>query len=778
MGAASIAMAAALLPVLPALLAGECFYFRDLSRYYFPLRHYLAEGLRQGELRYWNPLVFEGIPEVFPPLSYPLDVLQMGWGTERMFTLLLSLHLPLAALGFFFLARVLGVPPAAAGGGAVAYASGGFALSTLSLYDTPALAWAPFVAAALVRATELGGRAVVVGAGTTAVLLSTGRVEMAAQTLALAAVLARLGRSGRRWGRFLASATPGALLAAPTFMVMRSALAESRRGLGLDVATVTGRSLHPLGLVQTAIANLHGDLANLAGRYWGDNFFEPGVFPYYLSLYLGPTVLGLALLGAIGGRVLPRGLLFLTVGALWLGLGKWAGLDLLVEAVPPWARWFRFPSKVFFTVHFSACLLAASALAGLLGADPRRWRRAAALLALLGGLLVAILILPRWPAEDLAALVAFLFPDRYASEARHELLALVAADAARGGAIALTAAGVALAASRGRLTPQVGVILVSTLAALDLVRAGVGLNPSVTPAFFALSAEVEPEIAHLREVGGRVFTCGVPTSAAWRAARPVQSDDVDVWTFAAMRDTATPYFNVRARLPTAFGEDLTALVPVQRTTSALGFGDCASVPRILEELRSAGVAHVVSLDPLDSPGLVLRAEVRPRAIAPLAVRVYGLRNALPLRFVAREVVVAQPGAGRRADSAAGATVVETGTPATGVRGQVLESEETTQRLLLRVEADRPTVVVVRDAWAPGWRASVNGREAPVLRADGRHRAVPIPGGTSEVLLEYRPPGLRAGLVVAGLTALAMTGLWISRARPSEPASTAPAGNVR
>ena len=772
-------MAAALLPVLPALLAGECFYFRDLSRYYFPLRHYLAEGLRQGELRYWNPLVFEGIPEVFPPLSYPLDLFLVLMGTERGFTLLLSLHLPLSALGFFVLARVLGLPTAAAAGGAVAYATGGFALSSLSLYDTPALAWAPFVAAALVRAAERGGRAMVVGAGATAVLLSTGRVEMAVQAFALAAALARLGRSGRRWGRFLASATLGALLAAPTLLVMRGALADSRRGLGLDVATVTGRSLHPFGLLQTAVANLHGDLANLVGRYWGDNFFEPGVFPYYLSLYLGPTVLGLALLGATSGKHLPRPLLFLGLGALWLSLGKWSGLDLLVEAVPPWARWFRFPSKAFFTVHFSACLLAAAGLAGLLaGADPRRWRRAAALLGLLGGLLVATLVIPRLPPEKLADLVAFLFPDRYAPEARHRLLALVAADAARAGAIVLAAGGVSLAVAWGRLLPQAGVILVSSLAAMDLVRAGAGLNPSVTPAFFRLSAEVEPVIAALREAGGRVFTCAVPTSGAWRAARPVQSDDVDVWTFAAMRDTATPYFNVRARLPTAFGEDLTALVPVQRTSSALGYGDCASVPHLLDELRRAGVAHLMSLDPLDSPDLVLRAEVRPRAIAPLVVRVYDLKSSLPLRFVARDVAVAEPGMALRAEAAAGATVVEGGAPAIGVRGRVLEREETTQRILLRVESDAPTVVVVRDAWAPGWRASVDGREAPVLRADGRHRAVPIPGGTSQVRLEYHPPGLRAGLAVAGLAGLALTGLWISGPRRAGPTRTASAGRAR
>jgi len=756
-------MVAALVPVLPALLRGESFYFRDLARYYLPLRQFMVEGLRQGELRYWNPLVFEGLAEVFPPLSYPLDLLQVLLGTETGFTLLLALHLPLAALGFFVFARVLQIPPEAAAGGAVVYAAGGFALSTLSLYDTPALAWSMLAAAALLKAAS-GYRAVVVAALATAILLSTGRVEMAAQGLLLAVVLARPGGNARPWRRLLGGAALGALLAAPTLLVMQASLSASRRGQGLETALVTARSIHPLGLLQVVIGNLHGDLANLVGRFWGDNFFEPGIFPYYASLYLGPIVVGLAVLGASSDVPWRRPLLILAAVALWFSVGKWSGLGLLVDAVPSWARLFRFPAKAFFTVHVSVCLLAAAGLAGLI-TDARRWRRASSLLAALGVLLVATLVLPRLPEHALRSLVDLLFPARYPAEARMALLEVVTGDAARGGALALLTAGVALAAARGRLLPAAALVLIAGLAVVDLLRTGAGLNPSVTQGFFSPSPEMESELARLREEGGRVFTCGVPTSAAWKAARPVQSDALDVWTFAAMRDTATPYFSLRARLPAAFGDDLTALVPVPRTSAALGGGACASVPRILDKLRRAGVAHVVSLDPLDVRGLRLRAEVRPRAVEPLVVHVYDLLDPLPLRFVARDVVPAEAGARRTPVALERAVVVEGVPAAAGVRGQVLEHAETTQEIRLRVEADGPTVAVVRDAWAPGWRARVNGRETPVLRADGRHRAVPVPAGRSEVVLEYRPPGLRMGLALAVLAASVLGVIWRRRDSP-------------
>jgi hypothetical protein len=81
------------------------------------------------------------------------------------------------------------------------------------------------------------------------------------------------------------------------------------------------------------------------------------------------------------------------------------------------------------------------------------------------------------------------------------------------------------------------------------------------------------------------------------------------------------------------------------------------------------------------------------------------------------------------------------------------------------------VLRVLESWAPGWTATVNGREAPVLRADFLFLAVPVPPGSCEVVLEYRPASVRNGLVLSaigvGLLALgAVTGRR-PRAAPTE-----------
>jgi len=64
-------------------------------------------------------------------------------------------------------------------------------------------------------------------------------------------------------------------------------------------------------------------------------------------------------------------------------------------------------------------------------------------------------------------------------------------------------------------------------------------------------------------------------------------------------------------------------------------------------------------------------------------------------------------------------------------------------------------LVMADAWAPGWQATVNGRAAFVRRADYAFRAVAVPAGRSHVVLRYRSPGLVLGLVVSGVTVLGL-----------------------
>jgi len=67
---------------------------------------------------------------------------------------------------------------------------------------------------------------------------------------------------------------------------------------------------------------------------------------------------------------------------------------------------------------------------------------------------------------------------------------------------------------------------------------------------------------------------------------------------------------------------------------------------------------------------------------------------------------------------------------------------------LQVTADQPGVVLLTDAFFPGWTADVGGVAAPVLRGDCFFRAVQVQSGTHAVTFRYSPPSFRWGLTIS------------------------------
>jgi hypothetical protein len=272
----------AFLPFARGLLSGASFYFRDLSRHFFPLRRFVAEGLRQGELRYWNPLVHEGEPVPLLPLSYLPDLAHAVFPSEWWFSLLLALHLPLAAVFFFALARELGLARTAAAGGALAYALGGFALSSINLYVyAQALAWAPLVVRGFLRTTRGTWRDAGLAAVALGIAFTTSGVEVVAQTVLIGLVVtgaAGVATPSAGWGRLAAVAALGAGLAAYTLLPLSGLVGASARGGGFPVEVVLSHSVHPMAFLQVLVAGFFGDPGHLAGRFWGQRFSPLG-FP-------------------------------------------------------------------------------------------------------------------------------------------------------------------------------------------------------------------------------------------------------------------------------------------------------------------------------------------------------------------------------------------------------------------------------------------------------------------------------------------------------------------
>ncbi len=80
--------------------------------------------------------------------------------------------------------------------------------------------------------------------------------------------------------------------------------------------------------------------------------------------------------------------------------------------------------------------------------------------------------------------------------------------------------------------------------------------------------------------------------------------------------------------------------------------------------------------------------------------------------------------------------------------RVLNSKFTPQRVDIEVEASEPSLVVVAQTWYHNWRACVDGRPAPLLRANHAFQAIQVPAGQHHVRLVYEDRAFQFGAAVS------------------------------
>lgn len=87
-----------------------------------------------------------------------------------------------------------------------------------------------------------------------------------------------------------------------------------------------------------------------------------------------------------------------------------------------------------------------------------------------------------------------------------------------------------------------------------------------------------------------------------------------------------------------------------------------------------------------------------------------------------------------------------------------------QRVEMTAVLNSPGLVVVADLFYPGWRLTVDGRPAEVLRTNRAMRGVALTAGTHRLVFRYEPLSFRLGalLSLAGFAAWLALAVWASR----------------
>jgi hypothetical protein len=87
---------------------------------------------------------------------------------------------------------------------------------------------------------------------------------------------------------------------------------------------------------------------------------------------------------------------------------------------------------------------------------------------------------------------------------------------------------------------------------------------------------------------------------------------------------------------------------------------------------------------------------------------------------------------------------------------------------IEAEMVAPGLLILSDAHYPGWKVTVDGQPAYLLRANYALRGVFLSTGTHQVVFRFEPCSLQIGLVSTGATLLAALGLLLRTASDWEP----------
>jgi hypothetical protein len=723
------------------LRPGACFFERDLPIYWYPQAQALARALGQAVLPTWDACAGFGGPLLANPSAqalYPLTWLLALLSPSAQYTASVLFHAVFTVTGQALLARRLGASRPAALLAGLLWGASGPVVSLANLWTHAAgAAWLPWVAlAALGVRREAGLRSALALGASLALQLFAGSPEMlmAGFAAALAVAGPGPGAPGRGLLRALALAGLVALgLGAAQWLPTLELLPGTGR-LALPGQLRTAWSTPPLRLAEFLLAVPLSRLPlppSLAAQV-ADVFLT--------SLYLGLAALPLAVAGLLGRTRSHLALALLGVLAALLALGPSGPVYLVAQAILPALRVVRYPEKFMPLVAFAWSLLAGLGLDRLARS---RWQRAVAVL-------VPVLALPAAVGQPLT--VAGL----------------------------ACGAGLLLAwAARPRALPR-AVLAVGALAIADVTAAARSVNP-VGPC--ELLEGRPPLLDSLERLAARrvlVYSyADIPGSAnrhlgrsrAFRyegvpASWPEAQIDAVLYRSYLVPPTAGA-FGLRG----SYDPDVLGLLrPAQRQLVEL-LRSSEGTPLELRLLRLGAVDHVIALHAV--AGLRPAGEVP--ALLPERIRIFEVPGALPrVRVVGgvRGVPDAPAAVEALTDPAFDPEreVLLTGMPSrpepAGFQGRADVVADLETRIEVEVELSDPGVVVLADAFDPGWRVRIDGRDAVSREANLGFRGVLVPAGSHRVEWRHAPRSVAIGL---GVSLLSVAGCLLALARTARGA---------
>jgi hypothetical protein len=682
----------------------------DSKNQFYAFFRFLAASLHAGVSPFWNPYHYGGHPSVADPQSLVFAPAFVLWAlfdpapSLRTFDLLVYAHLLAGGLAMGGIGVRARWPAAACVLAAALFMFGGAAAGRLQ-HTGIILSYALFPLALLLLQLALERRSLLIATAfagvAAAVALGRNQVALLLCLVLAVAGLAEIATAAHplRYLRERAAvlvvmtAIGLALTALPVLLTLQFAALSNRSMVLLDSALAG--SLYPPNLAQLVVADIFGS----HDLYWGPsagtiaevaltddsfNYVFVGSVPIILLLWFG----------VIGGGAFRRGRLLLTVvltAALLFALGRYTLLFAWAFEWVPGVHWFRRPVDGNFVVLVMLALLAGHLLADYVRAGLPRLRpvRGIVVVGAALAIMVSAVMFSQRSGHGAAALVAVLqtLPISLGVIA---LLVFARAPQARAGAAAIVVAVAVAELLWWNAAFRLNAESRSHYAVLD----------QPVPADARSLAVLERAIRERQTAGERPRVEIVGMGGPWQNLAVVRGLE------------ATNGYN-----PLRIGLYDRLVAPGEENWRADLRGFPASFDGYDSALaRTLGLEFVVLDRPIEKIPHLARRPVADVLQAGPDVWIYRLRAAAPrLTFTTR--------VGLAPSESAGTARIVAWRP---------------DRIAIEADSQQGGMLALHDTYYPGWVAEIDGRAAPILRADVLFRGLVLPPGAHRVVFRFAP----------------------------------------
>jgi Bacterial membrane protein YfhO len=740
----------------------------------YGFREFAASTLRAtGHFPLWNPYLFGGMPYIAAmhgDIFYPTFLLRLVLPTDVAMTWGFIIHIFLAGLFTYVFLRGLGYGFYGALIGGLAYMMSGQIASSVSPgHDGKLFVSALFPLALWIlhrgirqgRKWSWGAFALIIGLCVLSphpqllqyTLLACGAYALFLALSSVDGVTLPRPTAIKRLGAALGAVIVGLAIGAVQYLPVREYVSWSPRAGGLaDYNTATSYAWPPEELLNAYLPQFSGMLNN----YWGRNII------HYHSDYVGAVVLMLAGAAFIGLRADPRRkqILFwstaLFVSVLW-SLGGATPFYHIPYAIIPGTKYFRAPATIFFIGTLAIAILAC---AGAERFVEGRVKRKYLVGWLIGGGVIALL-------ASTGALTSFaesFAEDRQLDAVRANNAALIAG-AWRSFAFVALAVSLGLATLGGKISTRAAAWGLAALMTIDLwtVERLYWMFSPPAKVIYASDAIVDMLKAEPQPV--RVLA--IPFE------QPPQPDAFiggDALMTHRIRNVCGYHGNQVGRYNELTGtgcrvnpQQLFNPNVLQLTNTKYLLTNIPQIPFLPNFVLAKGPVRNASGDVV----YLYRAKVdNPYSwLTPVAVRAPDdqvLATVLNPRFDVKRAALFDTSARVRA------TVGVQALPApSSVTTSVSHYEPGKVRIDLSAPAPDGASLVVSENYYPGWKATVDGKTAPIGRADYTFIGVELPAGARSVQLDFTSPTYERGKVITWIAILfgflmLATGAWRDR----------------